>query len=232
MQSKHIIAEYIGANLSDLEKETILKLAKEGPLCGYDFHLGGKKRRAGRVAIMSSGYWSHIKKRLTCELKIITPIQLFRPERTDNRGRRKDTYWFTLNGIIYALGLGARVDDLKYWVKKAVLKPQESKSFLFFLELADILGLDLTVRFIKSHGMKFVDNNDGSVSIYERVFLGEEKVKRLIKLEESLPEKEAKENEKPISVGEPILVEDPILVVHGIKIDENLPEKEEKGTSE
>ena len=99
--------------LTDLEKRVILALAEKGPMSGYDFHLGGRRQRGNRRALMSSGYWLKIKRSLGPENKnFIEHIRLKRTNSTDERGRRKDLYWLTGLGFWQAITLGASIETL------------------------------------------------------------------------------------------------------------------------
>jgi len=92
--------------LTKIEQETITKLALEGPQSGYDFDLGGKRQRGKRKALMSSGWWPKVRNKL-CELSLIKPLTLKGKHSNDERGRRKDLYSLTFNGLIYSLKLKA-----------------------------------------------------------------------------------------------------------------------------
>ena len=129
--------------LTELEKKVILTLAQRGPMSGYDFHLGGKRKRGNRKALMSSGYWQKIKASLGPEGKgLIDRVHVKRTksrnEPRDERGRRKDLYWLTFKGLILALRMGAiepkRAHDIR--VKYGVELPAipEFKRVVEFVE--------------------------------------------------------------------------------------------------
>lgn len=99
-------------NLTKKEIETIFKIANEGPLTGYDLHLGGLRNRGNRKAIMSNAHWLKVKKSLESpEKKLIKLLPKANKkysgrEYQDKRGRRKDIYDLTLLGWIVFFGLG------------------------------------------------------------------------------------------------------------------------------
>jgi len=125
--------------LTELEKKVILTLSERGPMSGYDFHLGGKRQRGPRKALMSSGSWNEIKKSLGPKgLRLIEPVKLRGSYSEDERGRRKDLYWLTVDGIFLALAYGANPEVLREHYQK-VYGSDEYISFLFDLakNLAD-----------------------------------------------------------------------------------------------
>ncbi len=93
------------ASLTEIERKILKELANRGPLCGYDFHLGGQKFRGNREAICSSRSWLTVRKSLL-DKKLIRPIPLRSVRHYDRRGRRKDVYCLTLEGLILAANLG------------------------------------------------------------------------------------------------------------------------------
>jgi hypothetical protein len=97
--------------LTDKEIETLLTIANKGPITGYDLHLGGKRKRGNRKAIISSAHWLKVKKSLGPEEKNLirlVPKQAKKKYSSrkykDNRGRRKDVYDLTLLGWIVVSG--------------------------------------------------------------------------------------------------------------------------------
>ena len=99
--------------LTELEKKVILTLAQRGPMSGYDFHLGGKRKRGNRKALMSSGYWQKIKASLGPQGKgLIDRVHVKGTKPMDDRGRRKDLYWLTDTGVLMALSMGVNPDLL------------------------------------------------------------------------------------------------------------------------
>ena len=100
LTGEHMTSEHI----SEIETEVIRRLAGNGPMSGYDFHLGGKRKRGKRTALMSSGFWIKVLKHLGPKgLNIMEPVQMRGLKASDDRGRRKDLYWLTEKGITYAI---------------------------------------------------------------------------------------------------------------------------------
>jgi len=132
-----MLSEYI-SQISDKEREVIKILAEEGPKCGYDFHLGGSRKRGARKALMSNSHWNYIKKHLGPEeLNLIKNIKLRgRPERTSKR--RRHPYWLTDKGIVAAALSDARLTSLLANVKKYRSHDKESALILELIELTDI----------------------------------------------------------------------------------------------
>ncbi|MGB9914436.1 MAG: hypothetical protein ACPLIG_00035 [Candidatus Bathyarchaeales archaeon] len=138
MASKHI------AELSELEKETIRILAEQGPKCGYDFHLAGKRKRGNRKAIMSSGKWIKVLAKIGPKgLNLIAPCNIRTPASTDERGRRKDLYWLTPEGVEVAAILGANRDSLIKNVEAVYNKSEVGKDLHLYLELSKHASSDL-----------------------------------------------------------------------------------------
>jgi hypothetical protein len=127
--------------LSDLEKQVITKLAESGPMCGYDFHLGGRRERGNRKAIMSSGSWNKIRLRLGSQgEKLIDNIRIKGESSHDERGRRKELVWLTPNGVGSAIGLEVDIKVLLQNVKKVY---PENNELQLTLEVAKMVGKDI-----------------------------------------------------------------------------------------
>lgn len=92
-------------SLTELEGKILRELANRGSLCGYDFHLGGQRFRGNREAICSSRSWLIARKSLL-DKKLIRRISLRSVRGYDRRGRRKDVYCLTLEGLIFAANFG------------------------------------------------------------------------------------------------------------------------------
>lgn len=137
MNIKHIESKHI-PHLTEIERIVILTLAQNGPMSGYDFHLGGKRKRGSRKAIMSSGYWIRAKKKLGLEgLNLIQSIKTHgRPK--SGSGRRKKLYWLTEEGIRASLVEGANPESLLKNVKKYFPKNNDTEYRYCFLELSQI----------------------------------------------------------------------------------------------
>lgn len=123
--SCNIIAiENIGSEnmeLTELEGKVLVDLAEKGPLSGYDFHLGGKRERAGRKALMASSHWLKVKESLSDKnLIVLTTTKGRGSLSSDERGRRKDVYWLTEDGALTALTLGASPSLLARYTKYSV----------------------------------------------------------------------------------------------------------------
>jgi hypothetical protein len=129
--------------LSELEKKVILKLAENGPMCGYDFHLGGKRKRASRQAMMSSGSWDNIRQTLGPHGENL--IDNIRPKGEvshDERGRRKDLVWLTPEGVIFML---SNTDVDTSILLKNVRKVYPGNAALSLaVEIAQMAGKDIT----------------------------------------------------------------------------------------
>ena len=142
MDAKHTDAEYI-TQLTELERRLILTLAKKGPMSGYDFHLGGKRVRGSREALMSSGYWVRIKKHMGPEdLDLIQVVKL-RGRCEGGSKRRRDLYWLTLKGIMLGFLNGVSPVVLfkharKYYPKNPHGKPHAGKVYSTLLMVSPI----------------------------------------------------------------------------------------------
>lgn len=134
MQAEYMLNHFF-YELSDLEKRTILTLAEKGPMSGYDFHLAGKRRRGNREALMSSSSWNKIKEHLAQNLKLIEPIEQRGLHSNDQRGRRRDLYWLTDQGSMYALVHDVSPARMLYWTRK--LKPERIE-FIAFMEIIQV----------------------------------------------------------------------------------------------
>jgi hypothetical protein len=112
--SEHMTSEPM-PQLTDIQKVVLLAMAREGPKTGYDFHLGGKRERPGRRAIMSSGtWWKYVLPAMGPEkLGLIAPVKSKSNLAADERGRRKDLLWLTEKGIVYSLYFGASPELIK-----------------------------------------------------------------------------------------------------------------------
>ena len=142
-----------GFALSGVEQEIILVLAGNGPMSGYDFHVGGKRIRKAyhtggdisKKAIVSSGHWLEVKKRLL-KLGLIQSVK----KETEIGGRRKDLYWLTDDGVTMAIVLGANIlklksihkqtrklnDDVKILYDFAKFLPRETVAIIHSLNMA------------------------------------------------------------------------------------------------
>ena len=100
-------SEYM--ELTELEKEVLVKLAKEGPLSGYDLHLGGRRKRGTREALMSSSHWIEVQKKLLNE----GLIRLCGTRNEKYRGRGRHLYFLTEHGAIASMSYGANIDLLE-----------------------------------------------------------------------------------------------------------------------
>lgn len=169
----NINSEHIASDkkyfLTELDKKLILTLAVKGPMSRYDFHLGGKKeRRDGqKKAMLSTGYWTKIKDKLV-ELCLIKKSSKTKEIEDELKGRPKERYWLTDNGVFIALCLKANISQLEYLHSKygtfnedskvmfeiaKVLPPQ--KLYLFYLFMVNLYqkGINSTIMFgIKNLG--------------------------------------------------------------------------------
>lgn len=125
-------------------------MAREGPKTGYDLHLGGHRQRAGREAMMSSSTWVEVKKNLLSR-GLIEKL----PKKEDaggslgERGRKRELYWLTEEGIITALMNNADPDILLKLAQENLTEPELSKRILW-IRITKILGLDTLVIFYMS----------------------------------------------------------------------------------
>ena len=132
----YMCSKYI-ETLSELEKVVIVALAEKGPMTGYDFHLGGKRQRGSRKAIMSSGYWLKVREHLGADLGFIKRVNLRRHKANDRRGRRKDLYWLTEEGIISAALNHASLRRLRQNTRRVYGKTENYEAFY---DMAEIVG--------------------------------------------------------------------------------------------
>lgn len=118
MLSEHIGGENIPALsipvLSEKENMVLKVLAERGPLSGYDFHLGGRRIRGNRKALMSSGFWLKVLERLGPDgFNLICQVELRGRPRQGESKRRKKLFWLTGLGLIYVLAEAADVNPKK-----------------------------------------------------------------------------------------------------------------------
>ena len=108
--------EHIGSDnmvLTEIEKRVLVELAEKGPLSGYDFHLGGRRQRGERKAMMSSSHWIKVQKNLLDGGLIQLWLRKGKGTKIeDERGRRKDLYFLTEGGAIAAICYGANTSIL------------------------------------------------------------------------------------------------------------------------
>jgi hypothetical protein len=137
LSSEYMPSEYI-YNLSPLEKKVIIILAEQGPKCGYDFHLRGKKERRQRKAIMSSSHWENIKPHLgPSGLNLISSVNLRRFSSEDERGKRKDLLWLTQKGLLLAMNYGVNNNLLLQNLERVY--PQD-QNLHFIIEFKHVIG--------------------------------------------------------------------------------------------
>jgi len=188
LTGEHMFSKYI-TELSEKEKNVILQLAEKGPMCGYDFHLGGQRKRGLRKALMSSGYWHRVLKHIgpAGNLKLIALLNVNKKiKKADGRGRRKDLYYLTPEGVSVALELDINLlKSIMLWDRKIF---GDTSARVFILELVEILGIDLAFR-VLSKRTNLLFSND-YVEITERVPLSPEKLKKLEDLLDSLDKKQ------------------------------------------
>lgn len=131
MDNEHI-------QLTEMEKKVILRLADLGSLSGYDFHLGGRRERGSRKAIMSSGKWNPLRKRLGPEgMNLIKLIKSSGRPKT-GKGRRKDLYWLTIGGIKASLTEDASPKTLRKYVNSYYPQSDETEYVNCILELFQV----------------------------------------------------------------------------------------------
>jgi len=134
MESDNMKSEYM-PQLSEIQRKVLIVLAENGPLSGYDFHLGGKRKRGSRKAIMVNSYWLKVRKRLGPEgFNLIREVEL--RGRPKSGSRRKNLFWLTDKGLIYVLTEGVNSRKLLTQTKKVYGKSIQS----LLIELANVLG--------------------------------------------------------------------------------------------
>jgi len=117
-------------SLREVERKVIMMLAGQGPKSGYDFHLGGRRERGHRKAIMSNGNWIKVLGHIGPKgLNIINRVNTLGSRETDERGRRKDLYWLTPKGITLSFLEDANPKVLLDYVKKYYPDSQEMQVF-------------------------------------------------------------------------------------------------------
>jgi hypothetical protein len=141
LTGEHMYSDNI-PRISELEKKMLLTLAEKGPMCGYDFHLGGSRQRGSREAMMGSGSWNKIKKHLGKEGEnLITVIWSRNRTASDERGRRKDLVWLTPEGVMFALNNDVNSRLLLKWTKETY---PENPEVSLAVEVAQLGGKELT----------------------------------------------------------------------------------------
>lgn len=128
------MSEYI----TEMEKKVIFALAEQGPLSGYDFHLGGQRQRGNRKAMMSSNSWAKIRKHLGTEgLNLIQSVNGFPGRPKTSFTRRKKLLWLTDKGLIIAISNGVDLDSLLDYVKKIYPRDEEKALLVELSKIAD-----------------------------------------------------------------------------------------------
>ena len=137
ISGKHMVSEHI-LKCTDMEKKLIRQLAERGPMSGYDFHLGGQRKRGNREALMSSGTWKTVLQHLgPLGLDLLERMEQAPVKAYDKRGRRKDLYWLTDKGVCYAMFLD--VSD-KLLLENAEKIYDDVSMFRFIIEIKKVLG--------------------------------------------------------------------------------------------
>jgi len=134
-------SEYMETQLpqfTDMERRVIVTLAEKGAMSGYDFHLGGRRERGIRKAMMSNSGWEKIKKSLGPEGQKI--IQTFatrgRPQK-GKLGRQKKAYWLTCRGAGAALLLNAKPSKVKENALRVNQNPKEREVIEVFFRMRE-----------------------------------------------------------------------------------------------
>lgn len=132
--------------LTEMERKVIVEFADKGALTGYHFHLGGKRERNGRTAMMSSRSWDTIKNHLEVDLKLIERIESKKDPQSDD-DRIREYFWLTAGGIAFAISEGKSLQKMMKIIEKDF--PQVDKMNLEGLEITDeiskLLGKDFAL---------------------------------------------------------------------------------------
>jgi len=157
LTGEHMGSEHIG--VSELERKVIITLAEKGPMSGYDFHLGGKRKRGHREALMSSSYWLKVLAHLGPNgLSFIKLVKLPRYYSTDKRGRRKDLYWLTEKGLLFALNYDVNTK----WLLKNIERVYPDIPLLcFIVEMKEVLG-ERAFNYASSEALRLEDYSEES----------------------------------------------------------------------
>jgi hypothetical protein len=127
--------------LTEMEKQVLVKLAEKGPLSGYDFHLGGRRQRGAREALMSSSHWIAVQRRLLKGSLIQVWSRKGRGKITrDKGGRRKDLYFLTESGAVAAIAYGANTRELTH--NTSYFKKEEKDGVMVWIDECKQLGAE------------------------------------------------------------------------------------------
>lgn len=131
MENEHIV-------LTAMDRKVILRLADQGPHSGYDFHLCGKRERGSKTAMMSSGKWDRLKKKLGPEG--LNLIQVIKSSGRPKKGmpRSKHLYWLTFGGIKVSLAEGASPKALRNYIDAYPPKDEDTESLNCILDLFQV----------------------------------------------------------------------------------------------
>lgn len=122
------VSEKKNFTLSEVEKKIILTLAKKGEMSGYDLHT--------KESVVSVSHWLDVKKKLL-EHEL---IMLIEKKEDEMRGRRKDLYWLTNDGVMIAYVFGVDIKLLEERQKQIIKKLNDDMKI--FYELAKQLSRD------------------------------------------------------------------------------------------
>lgn len=158
MDGKHILSEYMDSPiwpvLSPTEWMVLEALARNGPLSGYDFHLGGRRQRGNRKALMSSGYWLKVLKRLGPEgFKLICKVGLRGRLKEGTSKRRKNLFWLSDRGLALVLAEGVPAETVLGHAERVYGK---NSLEALLVRLRMLLGVEifrLCHRLILEHGL-------------------------------------------------------------------------------
>jgi hypothetical protein len=131
-----IMSDNIRFYLNEVEKKVILALADKGLMCGYDIH--------EKENIVAVSHWPKVRQRLLDH----NFIELVRKE-SEIRGRQKNLYWLTNDGVMMAFILGADThrievrhrlireidDDMKIFYELTKILPRNKASVMFVVFL-------------------------------------------------------------------------------------------------
>ena len=151
------MSEYIFP-LTEKEAEVLRRLAKNGPCSGYDFHLGGVRRRGQREALMTQAHWRKVKESLL-KKGLIKLYSGRKAKAEDDRGRRKDLYWLTPDGAFVALGLDVEPDTLIAKIKEYDSQMEHFEEIKTLAEVVKVCGSPLGPQLIQALYLMVKEND-------------------------------------------------------------------------
>ncbi len=171
---EHVLSEYMPV-LSPSEWRVLKVLAENGPLSGYDFHLGGKRVRGSRRALMSSGYWIKVLKKLGPEgYGLIQPVELRGRPREGAVKRRKRLFWLSDRGLALVLAENVNPKVVLGHVERVY---GENSLQALFVKLRAFLGVEV-YRLYYRHVFERGLNEDTLMTVVGIALLQTDRFKR------------------------------------------------------